>query len=56
MSIADLAGFLLDHADLLELVMSALKAGTPKEALMDSVKAAMVAASDAEMRREFPNG
>lgn len=52
-AIAKIAGFLLEHADLIGLIMNAVEAGMEKETLMNAVKAAMVAASDAEMKREL---
>ncbi len=48
-----LATFLLEHADLIDLVMKAIEGGASKEDLVKAVRASMVAASDAEMRREL---
>ncbi len=52
-ALAALGEFLSEHADLIDLVSTALKGGTPKELLMQSIRAAMVEASDAVMRKEL---
>ncbi|MBA2684750.1 MAG: hypothetical protein H0U66_09690 [Gemmatimonadaceae bacterium] len=48
-----LATFLLEHADLIDLVMKAIEGGASKDDLVKAVRASMVAASDVEMAREL---
>lgn len=45
--------FLAEHPDLVSLIIDVLKGGTPKEALMDAIKAAQVEASKAKVRAEL---
>lgn len=45
--------FLLQHADLLEDIVKALEAGTPKDALRLAIREAKVKVSDAAMREEL---
>jgi hypothetical protein len=45
--------FILEHLELFELLGEAIKKGVDREVLRDSIKATMVAASDAEMKREL---
>ena len=57
MLIGNILAFLAEHADLISLVYDMITSGkTTKQQMMDAIKASMVAASDAEMMREFPNG
>ncbi len=42
--------------EVLPALVEALTKGVSKETLMGALKALMTEASDAEMRREFPNG
>lgn len=46
-------GFLASHPDLIMAVKSAIESGTDKDTLMRLIKDSMVAASDAEMKREL---
>ncbi len=48
-----LGEFLLKHGDLINAVMEAIEGGASKEEMMKAIRASMVAASDAEMRREL---
>jgi hypothetical protein len=48
-----IAGFLLEHADLITLVMNAIKGGANKDNIVKAIQAEMLAASDAEMKREL---
>ncbi len=50
--LAQIAAFLLAHSELIELVKKAIDGGSTDEEIMQTIKAAMVAASDAEMIRE----
>lgn len=45
--------FLANHPDLVSLIIDVLNGGTPKEALMDAIKAAQVEASKAKVRAEL---
>jgi len=45
--------FLLKHGELVNALMEAIEGGTTKEELMRAIRASMVAASDAEMKREL---
>lgn len=51
-ALATVAAFLLQHADLIGLLKDALDGGADKDELVKTIKASMVAASDAEMIRE----
>ncbi len=51
-ALAMIAAFLLEHADLIGLLKDAIDGGASKEELVKTIKASMVAASDAEMIRE----
>ncbi len=42
--------------EVLPVLVEALTKGVTKETLMDAIKALMTEASDAEIKREFPNG
>ena len=54
-AIADIFAFIGSHADLLELIFNAITTGKmSKEDLTKAVQDALVAASDLEMKREFP--
>ena len=49
--------FLGEHFDLIELLFTAITTGKlTKDDAMRAVQEALVAASDAEMKREFPQG
>ena len=52
-ALATVGGFLLEHADLLEAIGKALEGGATKDDILKGIKASMVTASDAEMRREL---
>lgn len=52
-ALAEIAGFLLEHADLIQLVAQALEGGAPKDALMEAIRKEMVAAADAQMKLEL---
>lgn len=52
-ALGKVGSFLLEHADLIEEIVSALAAGAPKEAIRKSIRAAKVAASDQAMRDEL---
>ncbi len=45
--------FLLEHADLIGEIVSALASGAPKEAVRRAIRKAKIEASDAAMRDEF---
>lgn len=45
--------FLLEHGDIINAVMDAIQGGADKEQMMKAIRASMVAASDAEMKREL---
>jgi hypothetical protein len=45
--------FLLEHLDLIELLAEAINGGVKKDDLRAAIRKEMVAASDAEMRREL---
>ncbi len=45
--------FLVEHADLLGDLVQALEGGASKDVLRKAIRDAMVAASDAEMKREL---
>lgn len=51
--LAVLAQFLLEHAELIGLLFSAIKAGLSPDALKEKIKAEMVLASDAQMHLEL---
>lgn len=53
MDIATVLSLLLQHADVISLIVEALEGGTAKSALVRAIKAEMVNASDAEMRKEL---
>lgn len=48
-----IAGFLLQHADVISLLMKAITGGANKENIVKAIEAEMLAASDAEMKREL---
>jgi hypothetical protein len=49
--------FITEHSDLLELLYEAITKGSlTKTQVMQLVRDAIVAASDAEIKREFPQG
>lgn len=48
-----IAGFLLQHADIITLIMKAINGGANKDNIVKAIEAEMVAASDAEMKREL---
>lgn len=50
---AKVGAFLLEHGDLVEDVASALKAGTPKEAIQAAIRGVMIQVSDDAIREEF---
>lgn len=52
-TITTILALLAEHADLIEDVVSALAAGTPKDALKAAVKAAKKEVSDAAFREEL---
>ena len=52
-TVAEIAAFLLEHADLIEDIEKAITAGVTKNTLQKAIRDAMVAASDAEMTREL---
>lgn len=52
-AIARIALFLLNHADLVDLLISAIEGGASKDLLMKAVKDAMVEASNVEMKAEL---
>lgn len=55
MTIEALIAFLAEHVDLLALIYEAITGGKATKAQVTAaVTAAMVAASDAEIEREFP--
>ena len=45
--------FLVEHADIISLIKTAIEAGVSKDSLAKAIQAEMVAASDAEMKREL---
>jgi hypothetical protein len=45
----------MGHGDLIDALFEAITKGVSKDVLMRGIKDAIVAASDAEMQREFPN-
>lgn len=55
-ALAAVAAFLVEHSDLIELAGEAITKGVTKETLLTLIRKSMVEASDAEMKREFPNG
>jgi hypothetical protein len=52
-ALAEVGAFLVEHADLLGDIVNALEGGLSKDSLRKAIRDAMVAASDAEMRREL---
>lgn len=50
---ATVGQFLVEHYDLVELAIEAITKGVSKDTLMNAIKKEMVAASDAEMKREL---
>lgn len=48
-----IAGFLLDHADTIEEIVNALKAGATKDAIKAAIRRAAIDASDAALREEL---
>lgn len=56
-SLAPVVGFLEEHSDLFELLFNAITSGgLTKSQAVEAIKQALVAAADAEIKREFPNG
>lgn len=49
MTVAEIGEFLLEHGDVIQAAASALAGGLPKEALMQGIRASMLAASDLAM-------
>lgn len=45
--------FLLEHADIVEDVVEALSAGTPKDVIKAAIRKAMVSVSDSAIREEL---
>lgn len=52
MILADALALLATHADVIQEIVQALEAGADKQAILDATRAAMVAASDAAMKKE----
>ena len=52
-ALASIAAFLLEHADLIGELANALAGGASKDDLRKAIRASMVAASDAEMKKEL---
>jgi hypothetical protein len=50
---AAMLAFLFEHADLIEDIAAAIAKGLSKEVLKKSIRDAMVAASDAQMKAEL---
>ena len=56
-ALAAAIGFLAEHADLFDLIFNLITSGKATKAqLIKSIEDSATLASDAEMRREFPNG
>lgn len=52
-ALAAVATFLLEHADLIEVLYDAIRGGASKDELKKAIRASMVAASDAAMLAEL---
>lgn len=52
-ALTTVASFLLEHADLVDDIAKAIDGGMSKDELRKAIRDAMVAASDAEMKREL---
>ena len=52
-ALVEIAQFLLEHADLIDDIRRALTGGVSKEDLRKMIRDAMVAASDAAMKKEL---
>lgn len=48
-----LGEFLLKHGELINAIMEAIEGGATKEEVLKAIRASVVAASDAEMKREL---
>lgn len=53
MSLGDVLEELVEHKDVIELALDAIKKGASKETIKASIKLALREASDLEMRREL---
>ena len=51
--LAAIGGFIAAHPDLVIALKDAIEGGASKDALMKSIQESLVAASDAEMKREL---
>lgn len=49
----ELIEFFAGHADIIEAVYQAVSKGTSKEVLLESIRAAAVLSSDAQMQKEL---
>ncbi len=45
--------FFLEHGEIINALFEAIEGGATKEELLKAIRASMVAASDAEMKREL---
>lgn len=52
-ALGEVLGVLLEHLDVVELVIEAIGKGVSKDTLKKSIRDEMIKASDAEMRREL---
>jgi hypothetical protein len=52
-SLVAIGTFLLQHADLVSAIKDAIDGGASKQELMKAIERAMVAASDAQMKKEL---
>lgn len=52
-ALEDIGGFLLEHKELVSLLKNAIDQGVQPSTLHDSIKAAMITASDEQMKKEL---